>query len=936
MNKTKIITLSIIIIFLIIPILSSTKIFANNEAHAALNMSIKLTSTNSYGFTIGSSVQISGSGFLPNSEISLIMDTAGIYSGVKVVLNGYTASDSSSCLTDESGDFAGTFMIPLNLPYTQKSLLFEASEYNSEIANAAQQSILLVPPTTAAVTFTDANPNGFVLGSNVQVSGSGFTPNSELEISVQPSVQQTTQQGLLRGQPIDVALNDYTGSADGSSCLTDASGDFSGTFTMPPNVPYDLGKSLLSVYELSSPLVLAQETVQVPVPTITSQAGTKIEVGSTTQLQGQNFPPDSKITLFGGVAGTDPSQGVHLAEISIDDSGSFIFSYTVPYGARPGIYYTFSAFVPGAPSDSPIQCTIQLVAVATITLTPTSSYLPGSTDQISGSGFTPNSELVISMETSSDTMYNIVLVGYGGSSDGSSCISDGNGDFSGSFVIPPDITFNPDDLSLSFSVYELNPPNILAQGVISTKAPVISLPGPEEGGAGSSVQIEGGNFAPNSDVEIYFELDGFENKVSMGSAQTDASGNFFGTFTIPTQAQIGAFNIVAVFTSPGNVQLDAFVQFQVVQQSPSPSITFAPNIAAYTYGQTVQVSGSDFPSDTELILVLSDPYSATVYTTTLTLQGYTGSPGASCVTDANGDFSGSFVVPSNIVFGYGLQYSIMVSQFVTMQVFVSADFPTASPFITLPGLGVISGNTVQFSGGNFLPNSEIEKNIDINGVNETVTGSASSDSTGAVSGSFTVPSDLPPGEYTFNAWVAGTGCRVATLFYVLSWSPNVVCPSSGAYGSNLQISGSGFVANSELMIRFDDPTDVDFDTFVVLNGYTASDGSSCVTDGNGDFSGYITVPSSLPSTDQLDIQIYEQTDTSLLTYTYFVITPAEITLNPTAAVVGSTVQFTGSEFVLNSGLQLWFVVNGNGQEYVANTASSDANGDVSGQLHSSN
>jgi len=146
---------------------------------------------------------------------------------------------------------------------------------------------------------------------------------------------------------------------------------------------------------------------------------------------------------------------------------------------------------------------------------------------------------------------------------------------------------------------------------------------PEEGYAGSEVEISGNKFVANQQITI--EYDGDDIEIASGASEVDINGEFTSTIIIP-ESTAGAHTITAS-DEAGN---ESEVEFSV-----EPEVTLDP--ASGSVGDEITVSGTGF-NDDEHITITVDSYR--VATTPLFIN-----------TDRNGSFSASFSVPSHVTIG---------------------------------------------------------------------------------------------------------------------------------------------------------------------------------------------------------------------------------------------------------------------------------------------
>jgi hypothetical protein len=189
-----------------------------------------------------------------------------------------------------------------------------------------------------------------------------------------------------------------------------------------------------------------------------------------------------------------------------------------------------------------------------------------------------------------------------------------------------------------------------------------------------------------------------------------------------------------------------------------------------------------------------------------------------------------------------------------------------SPSITLTPTSGAVGSTVTVSGSYFAANSAITVKFD----GSTVT-TTTSTSTGTIpSGvTFTVPSSNG-GAQTVTATDAYSNSATATFTVPASIA---LSPTSGAVGSTVTVSGSGFVPSHSITITYDGST----------VATTTSSSSGSIPSGIG-----FSVPASVSGSNTVQASDGTNSPTAIFTVT------SAISLSPTSGNVGSTVTITAT------------------------------------------
>src|SRR5256712_7097515 len=203
-----------------------------------------------------------------------------------------------------------------------------------------------------------------------------------------------------------------------------------------------------------------------------------------------------------------------------------------------------------------------------------------------------------------------------------------------------------------------------------------------------------------------------------------------------------------------------------------------------------------------------------------------------------------------------------------------------------------AGTTVTVSGSGFAANSGITISYD-GAAMTTNPGTITTDSTGAFSGSITVPLSSAAGAHTVKATDASNHPASAS-FTVTTGTPAAAIslnPTSGPTGTTVNISGSNFAANSGITISYD-------------NAGIATTPTTITTTSTGSFTGSITIPSSSIA----GSHTVKATDASAksASASFTVTTGIAISLYPSSANVGSTIRITGNSSSSNSQINIYF------------------------------
>jgi hypothetical protein len=390
-----------------------------------------------------------------------------------------------------------------------------------------------------------------------------------------------------------------------------------------------------------------------------------------------------------------------------------------------------------------------------------------------------------------------------------------------------------------------------ASGAFIVTTPTITV-SPSQGPVGATVTVSGTGFSESSTVGLVF--DGVTiSSCTSGSLTTSGTGAFSCTFSVPS----GTSGTTVTATDVGGET--AIATFAVTTP------TIAANPSQGPVGATVTVSGTGFSAMTTVGLVFDG---VTVSTCT------SGSLG----TDGSGDFSCTFAVPG------GTSGSAVTATDVGGQT-ATATFTVTTPTLAVtPGQGPV-GASVTVSGTGFSVSSTVGLLFDGVSVSSCGAGSLGTDGSGDFACTFPVPSGTSGTTVTATD-VGGQTASGSFLVTVLGIS---VDPSQGPAGASVTVSGAGFSVSSTVGLVFDG---------VTVSSCTSG---SLMTDGSGDFSCTLAVPSGTSGTSVEATDAGGQTTSATFTVT----TPA-ITVTPGQGPVGATVTVSGTGFSLSSPVGLDF------------------------------
>lgn len=285
-----------------------------------------------------------------------------------------------------------------------------------------------------------------------------------------------------------------------------------------------------------------------------------------------------------------------------------------------------------------------------------------------------------------------------------------------------------------------------------------------------------------------------------------------------------------------------------------PSITLVP--ASGHVGDSVTVTGANYPPGS----LVTATYDGSPFTL--------GPPGPS--TDGSGN------VPSGTTFSLPASISGAHTVWVSAGGRSAAATFTVSPRVWLSPTSGVAGSTDTITGSGFAPGSAITAAV---GGTSVALADGSSDASGSVSATFTVP-DQPPGAHDVVA-TDGAG-NSASAVYSTDTPLLSLSVTSGHVGDSVQITGSGFPENAAVSATYDGAARP-------LYGSATTDASGAIPEGLA-----FTVPASTAGAHTVQLAVGAGSVSAT-----FTVTP-QITLAPATGVVGSADSISGTGFAASS------------------------------------
>ena len=284
---------------------------------------------------------------------------------------------------------------------------------------------------------------------------------------------------------------------------------------------------------------------------------------------------------------------------------------------------------------------------------------------------------------------------------------------------------------------------------------------PEEGTVGTEVEISGAGYGDEEDLRL--EYDGRRVDIESGDDETDSDGEFELTILIPESA--AGDHTITVIGEDSDVEVEA--DFAV-----EPKITISPESGVA--GDTITVTGTGFAESDDFDVFFDNNVAV------------------SDETDSDGSFEVTFPAPAKAAGSYDIEVEDDENNSDT------ATFTIGATSVSLiPTTGNV-GSEVAVGGTGFRASQSISITFD----NEQVK-TASTDASGQFSTTFTVPVRIA-GTYEVKI-TDGTNIVEDdfTISTSASISPITSATSPGYVGTEITVSGAGYIAGRTVTITYD-------------------------------------------------------------------------------------------------------------------------------------
>lgn len=345
-----------------------------------------------------------------------------------------------------------------------------------------------------------------------------------------------------------------------------------------------------------------------------------------------------------------------------------------------------------------------------------------------------------------------------------------------------------------------------------TTAPVVAV-APQSVSPGGVIQVTADGFGSNIDVQVGAGPDGADFTIEE-TAQTDPNGELTTELTIPETAQPGVQWIVVVRENESRGEQAISAPFEITGEPAAPTATPPPEptespapTATPDQATEVVISPVTGPPGTEVRLVASGLPANTNVEIGVGRADSEYDIVSSDVVDENGELDARVVIPEYAEPGERWVVVIDAAEPVIKE--VSNEFSViaeaASTTIAISPLSGPPGTEIAVTASGLPADSPLEIGIGMVDSEYDVVQTGQSDVNGEFSTQVTVPDDAEPGQ----EWVIVVSAAEHTTealsepFLVTGEEepPAVsIAPLSGPPGTQVQVTASGFPANTEVQV----------------------------------------------------------------------------------------------------------------------------------------
>ncbi|MDO9377759.1 MAG: choice-of-anchor G family protein [Nocardioidaceae bacterium] len=645
-------------------------------------------------------------------------------------------------LTDATGAFTDTFVVPAGTPLGTLGISATAGP-----GVTAADSVQVVAPAPGAQPTVNADPEQVSGGQTVSTTGTGYPTNAAVIVTYT--------------NDDDVVIGTQT-------VQTNAAGEFSASFVVPPGTPLgDLVVRAVSGAADDADTIQVVPAPAVGTPAVVATPGS-VSVGDTVTATGTGYPASTVVTVT-----YDPTgPGVVTQTVTTDANGGFTNTFVVPAGTPVGpLEVTASA--PGGFTDTD---TVQVVAgdpngAATVNASP-EQVSAGQTVSATGTGYTPNTQLTVTFTNDAD-----VVIGT------QRPTTNAAGEFSTSLVVPPGTPLGDLDVrAVGGGDDATDTVQVVAAPPVGTPT-VVATPGTVS--VGQTVTAAGTGYPASTVVTVTY--DGTGVAPVPHTVTTTPQGSFSDTFVVPVGTANGPLVVTA--TAPGGATDSDTVQVVAGAPVADPTVVASPD--PVRGGQTVSATGTGYPVNTPVTVTFSDA-GGNVITRTPTTNG-------------TGAFTTSAVLPAGTPLGTLTVTAAAGGASDTDTVQVVAAPPVGTPSIDAAPGQVSVGDDVTVTGTGYPASTQVTVTYDPSGL-APVTQTVTTDANGSFTDTFVVPTGATPGPLVVTATAPG-GVTDTDTVQVVAADPQAppalnANPGQVSVGDTVSSTGTGFPPNTPVTVTY--------------------------------------------------------------------------------------------------------------------------------------
>jgi hypothetical protein len=286
--------------------------------------------------------------------------------------------------------------------------------------------------------------------------------------------------------------------------------------------------------------------------------------------------------------------------------------------------------------------------------------------------------------------------------------------------------------------------------------------------AGGTLAVTGGGFDVGETLNVYIVGQKSASEVSVTTA---ADGSFQANVTVPMSLTPAPNYHVVASNSDGSEKAETF--FNIVQPGLSwTGILTGPRGDTVAYGSVGSIDGQDFPANEQITLYWNYQQAGQVVVGTATAA-------------ADGSFSFDLNAPSSPFVG-----NATVEAIASTATYSASTQVQTGPAMYINPASPVLGQTVTVNAGSLAPNDALT--ITLNTGSPVVVGTATTDSNGAFTASFTIPSTSEGG---FSTLSASDGTTTISANFVIQ-VPLSVSPTTGSSGTSITVQAPDFYVSN--------------------------------------------------------------------------------------------------------------------------------------------